>query len=104
MRCLARVSPGLRAFVGRLQASPRAFALAVSNVVGPASPVSVLGTPVLRLYSLAEIGRRHALRVGVVSLAGTLYLGLCADPALVDDVGAMAEGATAEARALIAAA
>jgi diacylglycerol O-acyltransferase / wax synthase len=104
MRGLACLSPELRAFADRLEASPRAFALAVSNVVGPRSPVSVLGAPVRRLYSLAEIGRRHALRVGVVSLAGTLYLGLCADPALVDDVDVMAEGAVAEARALIAAA
>ncbi len=57
-----------------------------------------------RLYSLAEIGRRHALRVGAVSLAGTLFLGLCADPDLVEDVQVMADGAEAEARALIAAA
>ncbi len=104
MRALARRSPALRALAARLEASPRAFAVAVSNVVGPRSPVTVLGAPVRGLYSLAEIGQRHALRVGVVSLADTLGLGLCADPGIVDDLQAMAEGAEAEARALIEAA
>jgi diacylglycerol O-acyltransferase / wax synthase len=104
MRGLARRSPTLRALAARLQASPRGFAVAVSNIVGPRAPVAVLGAPVGGVYSLAEIGQRHALRVGVVSLAGTLGLGLCADPGIVDDLQAMAEGAEAEARALIEAA
>jgi hypothetical protein len=104
MHDLARVSPALEGFAERLEASPREFAVAVSNVVGPRSPVTVRGAPVTHLYSLAEIGQRHALRVGAVSLAGTLSLGLCADPELVEDVQAMAEGAEAEARTLIAAA
>ena len=104
MSGLARLSPELQRLAARMEASPRAFALAVSNVVGPREPVAVLGAPVGALYSVAEIGRRHALRAGVVSLAGTLHLGLCADPALVDDVDGMADGAEAEARALIAAA
>ena len=104
MSGLARMSPELQRLAARMEASPRAFALSVSNVVGPREPVAVLGAPVGALYSVAEIGRRHALRAGVVSLAGTLHLGLCADPALVDDVDGMADGAEAEARALIAAA
>jgi hypothetical protein len=66
--------------------------------------VTVLGAPVGGLYTLAEIGERHALRVGAVSLAGELNLGLCADPGIVDDVEAIAAGAEAEARALIEAA
>ncbi len=44
-RDLARVSPGLEAFAARLEASPRAFAVAVSNVVGPRSAVTVRGRP-----------------------------------------------------------
>src|SRR5262245_31244328 len=103
-RELARAAPALEALVERLEASPRAFAVAVSNVMGPRTAVSVLGARVTRLYSLAEIGPRHALRVGAVSLGESLSLGLCADPDLVDDVQAIAEGAEAEAHALIAAA
>ncbi len=52
----------------------------------------MLGAPVESLHSVAEIGERHALRVTAVSLAGTLCFGFCADPGLVDDVQAMADG------------
>jgi hypothetical protein len=101
---LGRLSPRLRRLAARVEASPRRFAVAVSNVIGPRAPVTVLGAPVGGLYTLAEIGERHALRVGAVSLAGELNLGLCADPGIVDDVEAIAAGAEAEARALIEAA
>ena len=52
------------------------------------------------MYSLAEIGEHHALRIAVVSLAGTLNFGLVADPTLLDDVGQLAAGLQAEAAAL----
>jgi hypothetical protein len=61
----------------------------------------VLGIPVRSLYSLAEIGEHHALRVAVVSLAGTLNLGLVADPTLLADVDLLAADMRAEAAALI---
>lgn len=62
----------------------------------------MLGIPVRALYSLAEIGEQHALRVAVVSLAGTLNVGLVADPTLLADVDQLAAGMQAEAAALIA--
>jgi diacylglycerol O-acyltransferase / wax synthase len=104
MRDLARVSPRLEHFCQRLEASPRAFALNVSNVPGPARRVSVLGAPVETVYSLAEIGERHALRVAVVSLSGQLNFGFCSDPAIVGDLDLLAQGVEAEANALLAAA
>jgi diacylglycerol O-acyltransferase / wax synthase len=103
-RELAHVSPRLRSFCERLEGSPRRFAVSVSNIPGPRSHVTVLGAPVGALYSIAEIGERHALRVAVVSLAGRLYFSFCADPGIVDDLRVMAEGVEAEAAALIAAA
>jgi diacylglycerol O-acyltransferase / wax synthase len=101
---LARVSPALERFAERVESSPRAFALNVSNVPGPRAPVSVLGAPVSALHSLAEIGERHALRVAVVSLADRLCFGFCADPEIVHDVATIADGTEAEAAALTAAA
>ena len=95
--------PALSRFVTRLQASPRQFALCVSNVPGPREPVSVLGVPVLALSGLAEIGQRHALRVAAVSLGDEMSLGFCADPAIVVDVGLMAAAAATEAFELISA-
>ena len=104
LRELARVSPRLERFVERVERSPRTFALNVSNVPGPREPVAVLGARVEAMHSLAEIGERHALRVAVVSLAGTLCFGICADPAIVPDPQTIAAGTEAEAAALVAAA
>jgi hypothetical protein len=100
MRELAH-SPRLSRFAEHVLAHPRSFALNVSNVPGPRRPICVLGVPVRALYSLAEIGERHALRVAVVSLAGTLNIGLVADPTLLADVGGLAAGMQAEAAELI---
>ena len=100
MRQLAR-TPRLSHFAEHVLAHPRSFALNVSNVPGPRRPVRVLGVPVRALYSLAEIGEHHALRVAVVSLAGTLNVGLVADPTLLADVDHLASDMHAEAAALI---
>jgi hypothetical protein len=73
-------------------------------VPGPRRPVSVLGAPVEELHSIAEIGLRHGLRISVVSLADRLFFGFNADPDLVADLEAMADGVELEAAALVAAA
>ena len=101
MRQLAR-APRLRRFAERVLTHPRSFALNVSNVPGPRRPVRVLGTPVRALYSLAEIGEHHALRVAVISLANSLNFGLIADPTLLSDVDHLARDMQAEADVLIA--
>jgi hypothetical protein len=97
---LGRVSPRLQELCRQIEGSPRRFAVNVSNVPGPRQTVSVLGAPVTGLHSVAEIGERHALRVAVVSLAGTLGFGFCADPAIVADLDAMARGVEDETREL----
>jgi WS/DGAT/MGAT family acyltransferase len=101
MRQLARVPP-LGHFAERVLSHNRSFALNVSNVPGPRQPVRLLGRPVVAMYSLAEIGTHHALRIAVVSLADTLNFGLVADPTLLDDVDQLAAGLQAEAAALCA--
>jgi diacylglycerol O-acyltransferase / wax synthase len=93
--------PPLEHLLTRMERNPRRFALSVSNVPGPREPVSVLGTAVVHLHSLAEIGERHALRISAMSLAGLLCFGLCADPDLVDELGVMAEGIEQEAQHLL---
>ncbi|HEU4658084.1 MAG TPA: wax ester/triacylglycerol synthase domain-containing protein [Capillimicrobium sp.] len=103
LRELAAVAPALERFAERVEASPRRFAVSVSNVPGPRGPVHVLRAPVRSLHALAEIGRRHALRIAVVSATGTLGFGLCADPDLVDGLDDLAAGIEAEAALLAAA-
>ena len=102
MRRLGRV-PCLRTFAEHVLAHPRSFAVNVSNVPGPRHTVTMLGAPVRALYSVAEIRDHHALRIAVVSLAGTLNFGLAADPTLIADVGRLAGHMQAEATALTAA-
>lgn len=104
LRELTHVPPRLRDFAQRVEASPRRFAVSVSNVPGPRRPVRVLGAPVRALHSIAEIGERHALRVAAVSMGDMLCFGFCADPGIVDGVEQMAAGAELEAAALVRAA
>ena len=92
----------LARFAARVTASPRLFALCVSNVPGPAEDRFVAGARVARMLSLAEIGEHHALRVTALSYAGTVAFGLCADPAAVEDPGAVAAGIEREAARLLA--
>ena len=98
---LSGVSPRLSQFCERIEGSPRHFAVNVSNVPGPRTPVSVLGAPVQSLHSVAEIGERHALRITAVSMAGSLGFGFCADPGIVHDVQAMADGVERGAAELV---
>jgi diacylglycerol O-acyltransferase / wax synthase len=93
----------LARFAGRLAGDPGTFALSVSDVPGPPAPRWVAGARVERMLSLAEIGERHALRVTALSYAGTLGVGLCADPGAVEDLDALTAGIADEARALLAA-
>jgi WS/DGAT/MGAT family acyltransferase len=98
---LGHVSSSLERFAGRWAMSPRVFALNVSNVPGPKGPLFVMGGGLRELYSLAEVANRHALRASVVSAAGALSYGLCADPAVVDELHLVAEGIEDELRALL---
>jgi diacylglycerol O-acyltransferase len=100
LRHLGSVSPSLERLCLRIERSPRSFAVNVSNVPGPRLPVTLLGAPVDALFSIAEIGERHALRVAVVSLGDTLSFGICADPAIVEHVQTIADGIETESRAL----
>jgi hypothetical protein len=99
-RDLAHLSRSLRRHADQWAMSPRTFALNVSNVPGPAGPLSVLGSPVLELHSLAEVAHRHALRVALVSAAGRISFGLCADPDAVDGLDLIARGIRREIDAL----
>jgi hypothetical protein len=104
LRHLSDISPSLERLCVRIERSPRSFAVSVSNVPGPRHPVTLLGAPVEALYSIAEIGERHALRVSVVSLGDTLSFGICADPTIVTHVQTIADGIEIESTALTEAA
>lgn len=104
LHSLRSASPGLEHLAERFESSARSFALCVSNVPGPRGPVTVGGAELESLHSLAEVGEHHGLRISVVSAAGNLCFGLCADPAIAPDLDQMAAALQVEAEALIAAA
>ncbi|MHB1431005.1 MAG: wax ester/triacylglycerol synthase domain-containing protein [Streptosporangiaceae bacterium] len=91
-RNLSHAPVVIRRPLQRLIQSPHEYSLNISNVPGPASPIYVLGRPAAELYSIAEIAPRHALRIAAISLAGTMFVGLCADPDVIPDLGALADG------------
>ncbi len=92
---------GTHPLVARVAMSPRVFTFNVSNVRGPEQEVFVLGAPVRGLYTLAEIAQHHALRMAVISSAGSLFFGLCADRAAVPDLPALVDALRRETDDLI---
>jgi WS/DGAT/MGAT family acyltransferase len=99
-RDLSHLSRSLERHAQQWAMSPRVFTLNVSNVPGPAGPQSLMGAPLLELHSLAEIAHHHALRVAIVSAAGRISFGLCADAEAIDDLSPIAEGIAREIDAL----
>ena len=101
LRDLARLSAPLERRAERWLMSPRVFTLTVSNVRGPDAPVWVMGARLRALHSLAEIADRHTLRVAVVSAAGRVSFGLCADADAVNRLELVSQGLAAEIEALL---
>ena len=97
---LGRRSRSLERLAEHWAMSPRVFALNVSNVRGPEGDPTVLGSPLLTMHSVTEIAERHVLRVAVLSAAGRLSFGLCADADVVQRLDLVADGIDAELRAL----
>ncbi len=91
-RTIAHLPQPLRRPVQRVVQGPHEYSLNVSNVPGPASPIEVLGHQADEMYTLAEIAPRHALRISAVSLAGSFFIGLCADPTAIPDLEVIATG------------
>jgi diacylglycerol O-acyltransferase / wax synthase len=97
---LGRFSRSLERLAERWAMSPRVFALSVSNVPGPQGKLTVMGSPLQGMYSLAEIAERHLLRVAVVSAGGRLSFGLCADADAVERLDLVTNGIADELGAL----
>ncbi|MBX7432621.1 WS/DGAT domain-containing protein [Mycobacterium sp. Y57] len=88
----------------RLAGSAREFAVAISNVPGPAAAVAVAGRRVAQLFSSSEPAAHHALRISAISCAGDIGIGLCTDPNALADLGGLAEAIEASYAELSAAA
>jgi WS/DGAT/MGAT family acyltransferase len=86
------LAPPVERLLARALSSSREFAVNVSNLPGPRQPTHVLGARVCALYTVAEVGVDHGLRVSAVSMCDSMSIGLCADPSLVEDLDGLAAG------------
>ncbi len=79
----------LQRTLARLFAHPRLFNLTVSNVAGPALPRYLRGWPLRELYSAVPLANRHALSIGVVTVAGRICFAVYADAVTLPDADAL---------------
>ena len=77
--------------------------LVVSNVPGPQIPLYFLGAEVQAMYPLGPIFHGSGLNITVMSLNGTLNVGLISCPELLPDLWDMADGFVAGMAELLAA-
>jgi WS/DGAT/MGAT family acyltransferase len=76
--------------VQRFADSGREFSVAISNVPGPPSAVTIAGRPVAQLFSSSEPGPHHVLRISAISCAGEVGIGLCTDPQALPGITGLA--------------
>jgi WS/DGAT/MGAT family acyltransferase len=103
---LALTPPPLQRALAHAFAHPRLFNLTISSVAGPAVPRYILGCRLAGVHSAVPMSGRHALSIGVVTVAGRVCFGLLGDAStLADaeqvgaDVGASFDELVAAARA-----
>ncbi len=80
--------------VQRLAGSAGEFSRAISNVPGPATPVSIAERSVENLFSSSEPGTHHALRISAISCSGEVGIGLCTDPSALPGIAGLADAIT----------
>jgi WS/DGAT/MGAT family acyltransferase len=86
LQLLEDLPPGLVALVGHGVGSIRIANLIATNVPGPREPRWLCSRRVEAIYPIVPIADGLGLGLAVFSYAGTLYVGLNADPALVPDL------------------
>jgi WS/DGAT/MGAT family acyltransferase len=66
--------------------------IAVSNIVGPSTPIRLLGAPVIDIVPLGALAGNLALSVLVLSYAGRLIIAVQADPVHFPDLRVVVDG------------
>jgi diacylglycerol O-acyltransferase len=89
-RVLALTPPPVQRALAHAFAHPRLFNLTISSVPGPAVPRYLRGCRLREVHSAVPLGARHALSIGVVTVAGNACFGISSDPATLPDADALA--------------
>jgi diacylglycerol O-acyltransferase len=103
LRALALTPRPLQRALAQVVAHPRLFNLVVSNVPGPALPLYLRGCRLRELYPAVPLADRHALSIGVATVAGRACFGLYADAVTLPDADALADDLDASIDELVAA-
>jgi WS/DGAT/MGAT family acyltransferase len=85
---LARTPPPLQHALARAFAHPRLFNLTISSLPGPAVPRYLRGCRLREVHSAVPLAGRHALSIGVVTVAGNACLAATADAETLPDADA----------------
>lgn len=95
----------MRLYAGtRLTSARPVHNLVISNVPGPQAPLYFLGCEIAAMYPLGPVFHGSGLNITVMSLNGTLNVGLIACSELLPDLWELADGFGAEMVQLLAAA
>jgi WS/DGAT/MGAT family acyltransferase len=103
-RLLARTPGPFQHALAHAFAHPRLYNLTISSVPGPAVPRYLRGCRLREVWSAVPLADRHALSIGVVTVAGNACFAFLADVATLpdaDELGADLEAALDELLALV---
>ena len=87
---LSRTPAPVQRVLAHAFAHPRLFNLTVSSVPGPALPRYLRGCRLREVHSAVPLAGRHALSIGVVTVAGSACYAITADPESLPDADALA--------------
>jgi diacylglycerol O-acyltransferase / wax synthase len=87
--------PPVHAWFARTVYGARFFQAVVSNMPGPNRPLRMAGAHMAAVYPILPLAPGAPLAVGALGWDGTLFLGISADPALVEDADALGEAIAA---------
>jgi WS/DGAT/MGAT family acyltransferase len=88
-RTLALTPAPVQRALAHAFAHPRLFNLTISSVPGPAVPRYLHGCRLDTVHSAVPLGARHAVSVGIVTVAGNACLGIYADADTLPDADAL---------------
>jgi diacylglycerol O-acyltransferase / wax synthase len=89
-RVLALTPPPVQRTLAHAFAHPRLFNLTVSSIPGPAVTRYLRGCRLREVHPAIPLGARHALSIGVVTVAGNACFGISSDPAVLPDADELA--------------
>jgi hypothetical protein len=102
-RVLARTPTPFQHALAHAFAHPRLFNLTISSVPGPAVPRYLRGCRLREVHSAVPLAGRHALSIGIVTVARNACFGITADASTLPDADALAAGLDAAMDELVAA-